>query len=141
MKDNKFAFFLTSIYFIFTFIFFICYDNIILLSVSDEKYVKIFLKNEKWLYLIIVTPIIFIFTLYILKNYREKLENLENLLNKTPIGIILFNEDGKVLLVNSTFTKLTGYSIEDINTIEKIAVKIFGENSDLIKKALNPFVL
>ncbi|WP_321311904.1 PAS domain-containing sensor histidine kinase [Halarcobacter sp.] len=136
MKDKKFAFFLSLIYFIFTFLFFIFFDATIEFLVRNKEYQDFLLKNDEWLYLILVTPLIYFFTLYILKNYRENLENLEDLLDKTPIAIIVFNEEGKVLLINKSFKKLTGFSLEDINTIEKIATKIFGENTKIVQKAI-----
>jgi PAS domain-containing protein len=48
-----------------------------------------------------------------LKEYFKK--SLDNLASP----IIIFNEDGKVLTINKTFEKLTGYKYEEIDTIDK----------------------
>ncbi|WP_320034781.1 PAS domain-containing sensor histidine kinase [Halarcobacter sp.] len=136
MKDKKFAFFLSLIYFIFTFIFFIAFDTIIEFLFTNNEFQNNLLENKEWIYLTLTTPIIFIFTIFILKNYRENLENLEELLDKTPIAIIVSNEDGRVLLINKSFKQLTEYTLEDINSIEKITTKIFGSNTKLIKKSI-----
>ncbi|XOB61532.1 ATP-binding protein [Campylobacterota bacterium DY0563] len=136
MKDKKFAFFLSLIYFIFTFIFFIAFDTIIKFLFINNEFQNNLLENKEWIYLTLTTLIIFIFTIFILKNYRENLENLEELLDKTPIAIIVSNEDGRVLLINKSFKQLTEYTLEDINSIEKITTKIFGSNTKLIKKSI-----
>ncbi|MDZ7665269.1 MAG: PAS domain S-box protein [Desulfotignum sp.] len=52
------------------------------------------------------------------KALQEKKETLSIILESTPHGITLIDNDGKYLYVNPYFTKITGYTLKDIPTKE-----------------------
>ncbi len=47
---------------------------------------------------------------------KQERETLSMILESTPQGISLVDNDGRYLYVNSCFTKITGYTLEDIPT-------------------------
>ncbi|MFW6267154.1 MAG: PAS domain S-box protein [Halanaerobium sp.] len=59
------------------------------------------------------------------KNYqmREKIKQREKMfasaLNEAPIPMMVHAEDGQVVIVNNTWTEITGYKKEEIDTISK----------------------
>ena len=52
------------------------------------------------------------------KARQEEREMLSTILESTPHGITLIDNQGKYLYVNSCFTKITGYTLKDIPTKE-----------------------
>jgi len=64
---------------------------------------------------------------------KEK-ETLSTILESTPHGIAMIDGDGKYLYINSYFTKITGYALEDIPTKEDWFKKAYPD-SDHRKKA------
>jgi PAS domain S-box-containing protein len=46
--------------------------------------------------------------------FRKEKETLSMILERTPHGISLVNNDGKYLYLNPYYTKITGYTLEDI---------------------------
>lgn len=52
------------------------------------------------------------------KALQEKKETLSTILESTPHGIALIDNDGKYLYVNRYFTTITGYTLKDIPTKE-----------------------
>jgi PAS domain S-box-containing protein len=56
------------------------------------------------------------------KDAQAELLNQRNLLNTLYenlfLGVTVWSQDGKLILSNNGFTKLTGYSVEDIKTLE-----------------------
>jgi diguanylate cyclase (GGDEF)-like protein/PAS domain S-box-containing protein len=55
-------------------------------------------------------------------------------LTQAPVPVILHSDDGKVLKMNKTFTSLTGFTIEDLPTIEDWSKKIFGMDESASKQ-------
>ncbi len=68
------------------------------------------------------------------KRAEQALENSEERLRKTvryaPIPIMIHAEDGEVVTISETWTKLTGYSHSDIPTIDAWTAKAYGESKD-----------
>ncbi|NQU34250.1 MAG: PAS domain S-box protein, partial [Bacteroidetes bacterium] len=54
-----------------------------------------------------------------------------------PNPIMMHNEDGEVLQISAGWTKYSGYSIEDIPTINDWAEKAYGEQSSETKEYIN----
>ena len=75
------------------------------------------------------------------KHARELLEQkkkeLETIIQEAPNPIMIHNEEGKVLLVNRAWSKLTGYSYDDIDTIEKWTKKAYGEKMPVVKEYID----
>ncbi len=68
---------------------------------------------------------------------EQKKKELETIIQEAPNPIMLHNEDGKVLLINKAWEKLTEYSYEDIDTIEKWTQKAFGEKGTIVKEYID----
>ncbi|WP_457748465.1 PAS domain S-box protein [Sulfurimonas sp.] len=64
--------------------------------------------------------------------YRLEIEKnrFQKVIEATPIPIILFNEDGEVLLINKNFEQIVGYTIEEIPTINKLIKKLFAKSDE-----------
>ncbi len=64
---------------------------------------------------------------------REAAERNEkrfhNALMDAPIPVILYTEDDEIILLNQVWTQLSGYSIEDIPTIDDWLKKAYGEEN------------
>lgn len=71
--------------------------------------------------------------LYILKTYRDITKNkllslrlesnkkmLEDIINSVPIVIIIYNEEGKIIMINKEFENFCGCSSKEIATIEDL---------------------
>jgi two-component system CheB/CheR fusion protein len=68
----------------------------------------------------------------------KKLQHrFETIIQEAPNPIIVHNEDGKVLMLNKVWEKLTGYSYSEIDTIEKWTEKAYGKEKSKIKKKID----
>ena len=47
---------------------------------------------------------------------QQEKETFYTILQHSPYGVVLVDRDGKHLYVNPEFTKITGYTLEDIST-------------------------
>lgn len=64
-------------------------------------------------------------------------QEFKTIIQEAPNPIMVHNEDGKVLLVNRVWEKLTGYRYDEINTIEKWTEKAYGKEMPTIKKYID----
>ena len=62
---------------------------------------------------------------------RNSEEKFRRALNYAPIPIMIHAEDGEVLQISKTWTELSGYSIEDIPTIDDWLGKAYGEKDSV----------
>lgn len=58
-------------------------------------------------------------------------------LMNAPFPILIHAENGEVVLVNDTWEELTGYSQEEIPTIEKWTELAYGEKMEVVKEDIN----
>jgi PAS domain S-box-containing protein len=72
-----------------------------------------------------------------IQQLEQKKKELETILQEAPNPIMLHNEDGKVLMVNHVWETLTGYTYEEIDTIDKWIAKAYRENYSAIKKEID----
>lgn len=49
---------------------------------------------------------------------ESRKNELENVIRFAPNPIMLFNENGKILIINNAWKELTGYSLKDISTLD-----------------------
>lgn len=97
---------------------------------------------------ILIISLLSAFITFILLRRQEKLEKsvqqtldeleqrnqeLNLVIQKAPNPIMLFNEEGEVLIVNEVWEKLTGYKHEEINTIDKWVNLAFEEKAQNTK--------
>ncbi len=68
---------------------------------------------------------------------EQKTKELETIIQEAPNPIILHNEDGKVLMVNKTWELLTGYSYEEIDTIENWTLKAYGKKVPVAREYID----
>jgi PAS domain S-box-containing protein len=68
---------------------------------------------------------------------EQKKMELETIIQEAPNPIMLHNEDGKVILINHAWSELTGYSFEEIDTIDKWISKAHAQEMSVIKKHIN----
>ena len=71
------------------------------------------------------------------ENVRESEERLRRAIMHAPIPVLLYREDGRVLMVNEVLTELTGYRQEDIPTIDEWTRKGFRDMKDQVKKFIS----
>jgi len=64
---------------------------------------------------------------------NESQEQFRRAVLYSPIPIILHAEDGEVLLINQAWTKLTGYTYQDIPTIADWTQKAYGTRQALVQ--------
>ena len=127
---------ISLIYFLFSFIWIFFSDKILLLlSMDTETLTSI--QTLKGIGFISLTSIF----LYLLINAgMKKLEDIakekEKIINSLPSPVILFDEDGTILLVNKILEKLTGYKHKDIKTIEEWLEKACVDNDENDKQKL-----
>ena len=73
--------------------------------------------------------------MYQLEKQNEKFEKI---IEFTPIPIMLYNEDGEILLTNKIFESTLGYSKNELATIDNLVKVLFkNENEENIKKIKN----
>ncbi len=63
------------------------------------------------------------------KSSNEIAEHYRQLTINAPFPIMIHAEDGEVLLINNSWTEITGYTLKEINTISKWTQKAYGENA------------
>jgi PAS domain S-box-containing protein len=67
---------------------------------------------------------------------RQSEERLRRSVLDAPFPIMIHAEDGAVLLINHSWTELTGYSPEDIPTVDAWAEKAFPERAEAVRRGL-----
>ncbi|MBU0720666.1 PAS domain S-box protein [bacterium] len=72
-----------------------------------------------------------------LKLLEEKKRELETILQEAPNPIMIHTQDGKVLLVNKIWEQLSGYTYEEIDTIEKWTQKAYPHKMSIAKKGIS----
>jgi PAS domain S-box-containing protein len=65
---------------------------------------------------------------------RHSEERFRRAIEEAPIPIVMHAEDGEVLQLNRTWTKLTGYTEDDIRTFDEWAIdKVIGEGTQEVR--------
>ncbi len=68
---------------------------------------------------------------------NEKSIEMEKIIQESPNPIMLHDEDGKVVMVNKRWQELTGYSAQEIDTIQKWTQKAHGEKMDAVREEID----
>ncbi len=68
---------------------------------------------------------------------EEKKNELETIILEAPNPIMLHNEDGKIILINKIWKKLTGYSYKEIDTIKKWVKKAHRDKVPAMKEHID----
>ncbi len=90
-------------------------------------------SSDKPLYFISIIQDISQLKLLMLELESKKNE-LENVIRFAPNPIMLYNEDGEILMLNSAFQEITGYTLKEMSTVDIWSKKGFksGNNLDLL---------
>ncbi|MFA6136996.1 MAG: PAS domain S-box protein [Sulfurimonas sp.] len=62
----------------------------------------------------------------LLLELESKKNELENVIRFAPNPIMIYDEDGKILMVNKTFEELTGYTLKELPSVEIWSQKSLG---------------
>jgi PAS domain S-box-containing protein len=137
MKKVSSAFYIAAIYFILSFFWILFSDKTILLFTQENELLTFVQTIKGWLFISATS----LFLYFIISKEFKKEEDLKEYFKKSldnlASPIIIFNEDGKVLTINKTFEKLTGYKYEEIDTIDKWTKKAYGENASNVKESID----
>lgn len=68
---------------------------------------------------------------------RESEETYRKVTINSPFPIMIHAEGGEVIFINKSWTEITGYELEDINTISKWTEKAYGEKSSILKEYID----
>ncbi|WP_024954470.1 ATP-binding protein [Sulfurospirillum arcachonense] len=66
----------------------------------------------------------------------NKQNELETIIMEAPNPIMVHNETGKIMMLNKVWEQLTGYTYNEINTIDKWVNKAYGDKQDIIKNKI-----
>ncbi len=58
-------------------------------------------------------------------------------LMNAPLPTIIHAEDGEIILINSVWHELSGYSIEEIPTVPDWTEKVYGERKEIVKEGID----
>ena len=67
-------------------------------------------------------------------NLKQKKNELNTIIQEAPNPIMIYNEDGKILFVNKVWKQLSGYSNDEINTMDKWIKKAYGKITQNFKE-------
>jgi len=137
MKNNSFAFFISGIYFLISFSWILFSDKILFLITKNHETITTLHTLKGWVFITLSSIFIFLVIKFITRKHEESKEELEKILNSLASPIMLLNEDGKVLMVNKIFEKLTGYEYKEIDTVEKWTRKAYGEKAINVKEMID----
>ncbi len=68
---------------------------------------------------------------------KESEKRFRKSIMDAPLPIMIHKEDGKVVSINQVWTEITGYTKDEIPTIEAWTKKAFGKKKNLIKDAID----
>ncbi len=73
---------------------------------------------------------------YAEEQLKESERMFRNAIVDSPLPVMLHAEDGEVIVISKVWTELTGYTIEDIPTIEDWTERVYGDRKDKINKII-----
>lgn len=68
---------------------------------------------------------------------RESEDKYNKATINSPFPIIIHAEDGEVMFINKAWTKISGYKLEEINTIPKWTEKAYGKKSIFVQEYID----
>jgi len=68
---------------------------------------------------------------------KQSEEKFRNAVMNAPFPIMIHSEKGEVVLINDTWNELSGYSHQEIPTIEKWTELAYGEKIEVVKEDIN----
>lgn len=139
MKKSTIAFNIAISYFIVSFAWVLFSDKVILMLSKNIEVITTIQTLKGWFYISLSSIFIFVVVKMILKKEEKTKEELKKTLNSLASPIMVYNENGEILMINKTFEKLTGYEIKEIDTISKWTTKAYGEKALETKQKIESF--
>lgn len=68
---------------------------------------------------------------------RESEERFRRAVVDAPFPIILHAEDGKIIQISNTVREITGYTTDEISTIEDWTERVYGERQNVVLEGIN----
>ncbi|WP_072681560.1 PAS domain-containing sensor histidine kinase [Arcobacter sp. LA11] len=137
MKNSSSAFFISLIYFLISLILLLFSDELLFLITKNPETIANLQDMKAWIFIIISSIFIYFMIKLLTKKHEKSKDELEKIFNSLASPTMLFNEDGKILMINKIFEELTGYKYKEIDTIEKWTRKAYGEKALEVKEIIN----
>lgn len=100
--------------------------------IYEYNHPKIFhFTLKEFIFIFIFILIVFFIILHFSKNrkYVFKKNELQKIIQEAPTPIMIYNEDGEILFVNTIWKKLTQYDFTSIETVEQWSEKAHGHKN------------
>ncbi|RXJ79460.1 PAS domain-containing sensor histidine kinase [Arcobacter sp. F2176] len=137
MKKVSSAFYIACIYFILSFFWILFSDKAILLLTQENQILTYIQTIKGWIFISITSIYLYFIISKEFKKEQDLKEYFKKSLDNLASPIIVFNEEGKVLTINKTFEKLTGYKYKEVDTIDKWTKLAYENNASNVKEIIN----
>jgi len=137
MKKVSTALYIATVYFILSFFWILFSDKAILLFTQNNEVLTYIQTIKGWLFISITSIFLYFLISKEFKKEQDLKEYFKKTLDNLASPIIVFNEDGKVLSINKTFEKLTGYKHKEIDTIDKWLKIAYGQDASNVKNIID----
>ncbi|MFW6285244.1 MAG: HD domain-containing phosphohydrolase [Bacillota bacterium] len=156
--SKKDAMVLAIIYFSFGVLWILASDWLVM-QISEDMTNFVYFSLIKGLLFVVLSSIVIYITLHIQQKKRARIESdydtfvesaeefqtllenqkelLHNLIDESPVAMILHSENRKILRVSKNFTELTGYTIDDVPTLRALSEACWPYKSE---EVLNHFI-
>lgn len=120
----------------------IFFSDSLVAQLSPNTNVLNFLQTIKGWFFVVVTALLIYYFINkkiqrekaLRKSVQKQKEKMETILQQSPNPTIVFNENGEVILLNQVLLNRTGYSYEEVNTLEKWIQKAHKDRASEIHK-------
>lgn len=139
MKKFTPSFKIAFTYFIFSFLWILLSDKVVLLFTQDIEAINFIQTMKGWFFITISSLIIYYFTNKFFKKEKQAREKIEKIFNQAATPIALFNEDNELLKINKVWEEKSGYKLEEINTLEKWSNLAYKEDAKAVQKRVKSY--
>lgn len=136
MNKSYYALFIAFTYFIVSFAWILISDKLLLSITSNNEALTNMQILNGWFFISITTICIYLIIKYTFIKAEKSKDELKNIFNSLASPIIIYSEDGKVLMINKIFEKITGYKHKEIDTIDKWTYKAYGVQKEEVKNLI-----
>ncbi len=86
---------------------------------------------------LIVIGVLSLISNRLIREVEEANSIISNYINNSPVPSMVHAEDGEMLYLSEVFTEITGYTIEDISTIDKWINVAYKEKRETVRKIID----
>ncbi|MGB5866400.1 MAG: PAS domain-containing sensor histidine kinase [Arcobacteraceae bacterium] len=101
-------------------------DNVLLYFIRDLEKMSTYQSYKGWAFVVITTSLLYLLLQWYDKGQQlsqllleRKKKELETIIQEAPNPIILHNEEGNITMINKAWVDISGYTHEDIPTIDR----------------------